>query len=917
MFDAPTNFLSNLFLNVLIVSFIVSSQTRKSKRIKEDDEQSQVMSVPRTAIRLARGIKDSLVEVLVKIGGGLNEEVVERIGTSAPFSSPNENNKSVPSQEAESSCSTNQMTGNENVETPVKILFPGTDDNYPMDTITHNLARSGRVDTATNLHSVSNQIRSKRVRSESSSLEESDANFEPELGAHHHDLNIPNGEEDIDYHDIMFPAEHGEGNTASCITQASMHQLQNESTSPEINEEFPMLSALNISTDMAKLENQIKMFKLINEINRLGKNNREMQNMMLENIEAITKPQENPDAAIFNRTKTGHLGLAYFTSGYNSFNSWRNALGKQVKKSPGKNEPKENRFMQFVTFLGQNKKDSDVGDEQKGAGFILRAIEKWYPQTTEAFVKKKAQEFMRLSPEETAAVLSEVNMSTHAWNGVNRLVASFRGFYLSATRKLLGKFTERVPDAEINHFDFVYDESKDPERIDYFVIEISELTTKLIERELLVPLRQEGPEMFYSESMGGMFFQTMDDRERCQSSELPKYGYETFDSKLSQTSGIYALLTSDHGKGASLGVIRFLLEPSDERRKRNSPDYGTISFPFYRMVCKKDPGEVVDYLAPYVNRGIDVLSKSRLVAARNRKNQLRCFLVPKKAMIISVLLLKKNEEVMKLYCLYIDEDGRGGHAEADATDSDDNHFDYWTAVRNFDVCGIADLLFVLMAQGREGMASSRCMHCDLTMKEWSDNTMVGKNITLSDLILTNSTRLGCKTYPLWNLCPIKWITPLLHEEMGMVNKLFFHMMHYLLTKLDSTTEEEAGDRYKLKNEIDLREGLEEDLEELKYNHELAKKQLTKDRSKLGRELKKATNDGNNDTVEQINVQIKEIIDTREEMTKERDLKQNELDEIESSIEKLRKRIKEYVENRKKVKGSLDGRLEDVSMFCFS
>ena len=290
------------------------------------------------------------------------------------------------------------------------------------------------------------------------------------------------------------------------------------------------------------------------------------------------------------------------------------------------------------------------------------------------------------------------------------------------------------------------------------------------------------------------------------------------------------------------------------------------------MVCKKDPGEVVAYLAPYVNRGIDVLSKSRLVAARNRKNQLRCFLVPKKAMIISVLLLKKNEEVMKLYCLYIDEDGRGGHAEADATDSDDNHFDYWTAVRNFDVCGIADLLFVLMAQGREGMASSRCMHCDLTMKEWSDNTMVGKNITLSDLILTNSTRLGCKTYPLWNLCPIKWITPLLHEEMGMVNKLFFHMMHYLLTKLDSTTEEEAGDRYKLKNEIDLREGLEEDLEELKYNHELARKQLTKDRSKLGRELKKATNDGNNDTVEQINVQIKEIIDTREEMTKERDLK---------------------------------------------
>ena len=229
----------------------------------------------------------------------------------------------------------------------------------------------------------------------------------------------------------------------------------------------------------------------------------------------------------------------------------------------------------------------------------------------------------------TAAVLSEVNMSNNAWEGVNRLVAAFTGVYISATRKLLNLFTTRVPNAVISHFDYEYDESKDPERINYFAIEIPELTTMLIERELAVRVRQEKPDMFWSQGNSGIFFQTVEDRERCQSSELPKYGYETCDFKDPHSDGIYALLTSDHGKGASLGVLRFLLQSSNDRRLRNSPDYGTISFPFYRMVCKKDPSEVVQYLAPYVNRGIDVLSKSRLIAARNEKNSFDAFLSQK------------------------------------------------------------------------------------------------------------------------------------------------------------------------------------------------------------------------------------------------------------------------------------------------
>jgi hypothetical protein len=43
-------------------------------------------------------------------------------------------------------------------------------------------------------------------------------------------------------------------------------------------------------------------------------------------------------------------------------------------------------------------------------------------------------------------------------------------------------------------------------------------------------------------------------------------------------------------------------------------------------VCKKDPGEVLAIVAPYVNRGIKILNDSRLVAIKMRKTICAAFL---------------------------------------------------------------------------------------------------------------------------------------------------------------------------------------------------------------------------------------------------------------------------------------------------
>ena len=135
------------------------------------------------------------------------------------------------------------------------------------------------------------------------------------------------------------------------------------------------------------------------------------------------------------------------------------------------------------------------------------------------------------------------------------------------------------------------------------------------------------------------------------------------------------------------------------------------------------------------------------------------------------------------------------------------------------------------------MASNRCMHCNLTIKEWCDKVKVGKDITMEDL-LTNQSLLGCKRNPIWDICPTKWITPLLHENMGMVNKVFFHMVHWLLTNLDKVTNEEERERSELINLIDIRDGCKEEDELLITDTGLAKKALTKRSANCRSALKK-------------------------------------------------------------------------------
>ena len=86
---------------------------------------------------------------------------------------------------------------------------------------------------------------------------------------------------------------------------------------------------------------------------------------------------------------------------------------------------------------------------------------------------------------------------------------------------------------------------------------------------------------------------------------------------------------------------------------------------------------------------------------------------------------------------------------------------------------VADYKEAFAMQGRDGMSSSRCLHCTATSSDWKpgDDECEVSKITL-DMLNACDKSLGCKTKPLINLPPDRFITPLLHLLLGLINDVW-------------------------------------------------------------------------------------------------------------------------------------------------
>ena len=147
--------------------------------------------------------------------------------------------------------------------------------------------------------------------------------------------------------------------------------------------------------------------------------------------------------------------------------------------------------------------------------------------------------------------------------------------------------------------------------------------------------------------------------------------------------------------------------------------------------------------------------------------------------------------------------------------------------------------------------------------------------------------------------------------MGLTYKVYFHMVNWLLIHLDSSTQEEIDARKEYSDLLDLYEGKVDELEYFCIEVAVKRSQLNKEANTLKRKKKKAVLD--NEILASIDAEVTTINEKRTELKTGKINIENDIDSLLDQLRAIKADLKSFVEARKKSKGTLDGRLEDVSV----
>lgn len=139
----------------------------------------------------------------------------------------------------------------------------------------------------------------------------------------------------------------------------------------------------------------------------------------------------------------------------------------------------------------------------------------------------------------------------------------------------------------------------------------------------------------------------------------------------------------------------------------------------------------------------------------------------------------------------------------------------WTVIPHFKLVIAGDLSFFATSTGRDGRSHCRCVYCSLVPSEWSssefnpisDSSMLSLShlehyATIHEQSIHHSNKTkpdtkGVIMQPLLNFEPEDYIVPLLHLEIGIVNKAWDSLLYFLDEFVENVSDVEAD----IKDEI--------------------------------------------------------------------------------------------------------------------
>ena len=161
----------------------------------------------------------------------------------------------------------------------------------------------------------------------------------------------------------------------------------------------------------------------------------------------------------------------------------------------------------------------------------------------------------------------------------------------------------------------------------------------------------------------------------------------------------------------------------------------------------------------------------------------------------------------------------------------------WTFIPRLKIVIAGDLSFFATSTGRDGHSSCRCIYCDSSYTQWNDECSITPTIMtlprlyqLADQHRSSTTKIDTKGVimnPLFDIDPCYYIVPLLHLQIGIVNKLWSSLLHYLDEFVEQVSEIEATLKVNIENMIANIASVNETIEILTVNRLLACEEYAK------------------------------------------------------------------------------------------
>ena len=399
---------------------------------------------------------------------------------------------------------------------------------------------------------------------------------------------------------------------------------------------------------------------------------------------------------------------------------------------------------------------------------------KFKKQFEEVAKKAGLVRFKKMGAVQVTAALDEANV-TH--NSCNILMRHFNHHLGVRLIEPLSKVVELGKYSHQVHFGeakIEKEKGKKEETVEFFTMDLCEVLAADLERLLTDP-----------------------------KNKLTKFGYER-DGKMT----VDVVGGCDHGQGASRFVSRINLLPSSERRKSGRIDTGSRQITFAKIVCKKDTYEILDLTAAKIRASFKRIKECMFLAVKDDEG------------VVSVKIVEKR--------LHFDTDR------------------CWVVIPGFTLFICGDLAYYALAMGRDGSAGCRCPYCNLALREFEDEDKEGLPLTLEQLNKCaiayqdpedDTDTLGVKYTPMLQEPNSHYIPPILHCQIGAVNKVMTDMLDFIDQYVQHLPNVEKGRRKKLREESEKLEALVKEVSQLNA----AKRDFTKKRIAANVKVKEKTN----------------------------------------------------------------------------